>query len=180
MLGSFLILMGFLAVCGGLYWYWRGKVSAELTEGASYEWAFFQKREPEFLGDMSEQEFHAIYRRVNEPRFPGYALAALATFLVSLPVTLGLLGFSQWVGQKLGILPQPVEIVRYVNLGEVKVAQSWQCGPECQLYIAEAFSGFYYFFGVVIVWLVIVWFFMRRFHKRRPGYLRDEIIRARQ
>ncbi|WP_411816947.1 hypothetical protein [Hyphococcus sp. DH-69] len=178
MLGTFLILLGLLALGVGLYWYWRRKVAAEIAEGAAYEWAFYQKNEPEFVADLTEDQFNEIYRRVNEPRFPGYALAAVATFLVSLPLTLGLLGFSQWVGQKLGILPQPVEIVRYVNLGEVKVAQSWQCGPECQLYVAEAFSGFYFFFGIVIVWLVIVWFFMRRFHNRRPGYLRDEILRA--
>jgi hypothetical protein len=85
-----------------------------------------------------------------------------------------------WAAGSLGLVPEPVEIVRHVNIGEPRPAQSWQCNAECQLYIAEAFSGFYYFFGVLFSWLAIVAFYMRRYHQRRPGYLRDEIIRARE
>ena len=180
MLGFFLVVFAGLAVAGGLSWRWRRKIAEEVIEGAAYEWAHFQKTEPEFLDGISEEKFREIYAKVHTPRFPGYVLATLATFFISLPVTLGLLSFLQWVGEKLGILPEPVEVVRYVNLGEVKAAEAWQCTIDCQLYIAEAFSGFYYFFGVIALWLGIVWFFMRRFHARRPGYLRDEIIRAKE
>jgi hypothetical protein len=180
MLGFFLIVLALVAAAGGLYWRWRAKIDEENAEGAAIEWACYQRVEPEFLDGISEEKFREIYARVHTPRFPGYVLAAIATFLLSLPVTLGFLSLLLWAGEKLGVVPQPVEMVRYVNLGEVRVAESWQCGGECQLYIAEAFAGFYYFFGVIAVWLVIVWFFTRRFHKRRPGYLRDEIIRSRE
>ncbi|WP_425410670.1 hypothetical protein [Hyphococcus sp.] len=179
MLGFFLTILIVLGLLGALYWRWRRGIEEEIAEGAGIEWEHFQKHEPEFLKGMSESQFRDIYKRVHEPRFPGYALSALATFLLTLPVTLIALAGLQRLGQKLGVLPQPVEMVRYVNLGEVRLTQAWECGAECQLYVAEAFAGFYYFFGVLITWLLIVAFYMRRFHHRRPGYLRDEIIRSR-
>lgn len=181
MLGFFLVVLLLLALAGGLYWRWRRQVAEEIAEGAAIEWAHFQKNEPEFLKGMSEEKFREIYARVHAPRFPGYALATFATFLISLPATLALLSLALYAGEKMGLVPQPVEMVRYVNLDSVKeTTQPWQCAADCQLYIAQAFGGFYYFFGVIAVWLVIVWFFMRRYHRRRPGYLRDEIIRSRE
>ena len=101
-------------------------------------------------------------------------------FFVSLPLTLGFLGLVHWVGAKIGLLPEPLQVVRYIQLGEVEETEAWKCNAECQLYVAEAFAGFYYFFGVIAVWLAVVAFFMRRYHSRRPGYLRDELIRARE
>jgi hypothetical protein len=180
MLGFFLSVFLILGLAGGLYWRWRRKIDEEIAEGAGIEWARYQKNEPDFVEGMSEAQFRAVYARVHEPRFPGYMLATVATFFVSLPLTLGVLTFVLWVGQQTGVIPQPVEMVRYVNLGEVRVTQAWECGAECQLYVAEAYAGFYYFFGVIVSWLVIVWFFMRRYHRRRPGYLRDEIIRSKE
>lgn len=180
MLGFFLVVFAALALVGGLYWRWRAKIAEEVAEGAAYEWAYLQKNEPEFLEGISEEKFREIYARVHTPRFPGYVLATLATFFVSLPITLGLLSFLRWIGEDIGVIPQPAEIVRHVNLGEVRVTQAWECGAECQLYVADAFSGFYYFFGVIVVWMIVVWFFMRRYHTRRPGYLRDEIIRSKE
>ncbi|MEQ8750389.1 MAG: hypothetical protein RIC52_11475 [Amphiplicatus sp.] len=173
---------GVLAVLG-LSWlayrFWAKRVDADIAVGAELEWERLSARDPELLNGMSKEKFLAVYRRVHFPRFPGYALACAGTFLASLPVTFALLAAGLLAGEKLGFAPQPAEIVRRVNLGEVQVMQSWQCGAECQLYIAEGYSGFYYFFGVVIVWILIVTFFMRRYHARRPGYIRDEIIRSR-
>lgn len=180
MIEFFAVVLAGLAVAFGLYWRWRRNIAAEVAEGAAYEWAHYQKTEPEFLNGISEETFREIYARVHTPRFPAYVLSAFATFFLSLPLVLGLLSGLLWAGQATGVVPQPVEMVRYVNLGEARVTEAWECGPECQLYIAEAFSGFYYFFGVIFAWLVIVWFFMRRYHQRRPGYLRDEIIRAKE
>ena len=180
MLSFFSFILVALVLAGGAYWYWRQKVDGELAEGAAIEWAHLQKHEPELLDGYDETSFAALYKRVNNPRFPGYALATLATFLVSLPITMALLTASVWAADKIGLLPAPVEVVRYVQLGEAQDgAKPWQCGVECQLYVAEAFSGFYFFFGVMVIWLLIVTFFTRRYHKRRPGYLRDEIMRER-
>lgn len=179
MLQFFTVVFGVLGVFGAVYWRWRSKVAVEISEGAEIEWAHFQQHEPDFLNGMEEATFREVYWRVHQPRFPGYVLAILITFFLSLPVTLGALSLIKSVGVWLGVIPKPLEVVRGVALGDVKVTQAWECTVECQLYIAEAFGGFYYFFGVVIVWLITVLVFMRRFHARRPGYLRDELIRAR-
>ncbi len=179
MLSFFLVVFVLLALAGGLYWLWLRKIAGEVAEGAAYEWAFMQKHEPEFLVGITEEQFRQIYARVHTPRFPAYALVATATYFVTMPVTLGLLSAGAWAAEKVGFLPEPVEIVRYVRLGGAKATEPWQCDTICQMQIAESFSGFYYFFGIIAAWLVIVWLFMRRFHARRPGLLRDEIIRAR-
>ena len=173
------VLVG-LGVLAGLYWWWKRQVDAEIAEGAEIEWAHFQKHEPEFLGGMSKEKFYEVYARVNMPRFPGYALAAFSTFFLSLPVTFIVLALGSWALQALGISPEPVELIRTVQLGEAKIPEPWECTSMCMQQIVEAYSGFYYFFGVMVVWLAIVAFFTRRFHSRRPGYLRDEIIRARE
>ncbi len=162
------------------YWRWRRVIDAEVAEGAAFEWAHLQKHEPEFLAGISEEKFREIYALVHTPRFPGYVLAMTVTFFASLPVTLGFLVGALWVAQQAGIVPEPVEVVRYVRFGEIEQLQPWECGIMCQLDIVEAYSGFYYFFGVLAAWLGIVAFFMRRFHRHRPGYLRDEIIRTRE
>lgn len=176
------LLIGVLAIAlsGGLYWLWRRRVDAEVAEGAAYEWALLSKNEPELVAGLDEARFRAIYAQVHTPRFPAYALGAVATFLATLPLTLAALSMIQWAAAKAGLTPEPYEIVRYVHLGQFTEPQTGQCNQECQLQIAESFSGFYYFFGVLIAWLAVVYVFTRRFHARRPGYLRDELIRARQ
>ena len=114
------------------------------------------------------------------PRFPGYALAALGTFLATLPVSLGVLTAIMWGAQKTGVIPPPVEMADRLLLEDGQVRFFKDAPPAAALYYIEDLAGFYYFFGVLAVWLVIVAFFMRRYHARRPGYLRDEIIRARE
>lgn len=181
MLGFFLIVLAALALAGGLYWRWRRGVAEEIAEGAEIEWAHLQKHEPEFLEGMSETQFREVYARVHEPRFPGYALAALATFFVSLPVTLGFLSFLLWGAEQTGVIPEPVEVAdRLLIQEDGRLVFFKETPPEAALYYIRDLAGFYYFFGVLLVWLAIVWFFMRRFHSRRPGYLRDEIIRAKE
>ncbi|MEO1136211.1 MAG: hypothetical protein AAFW68_06315 [Pseudomonadota bacterium] len=180
MVGFFLVVFALLAVAGGLFWRWRRQVKEELAEGAGIEWAHLQRHEPEFLEGVSEAEFRAIYARVHEPRFPGYALAAGATFFLSLPVTLGLLSFLHWGAERTGIIPEPVDVADRLLIEDGRLVFFRETPPEAALYYIRDLAGFYYFFGVLVVWLVIVWFFMRRFHSRRPGYLRDEIIRSRQ
>ncbi|MEM9618244.1 MAG: hypothetical protein AAF936_09820 [Pseudomonadota bacterium] len=175
----FLTIAGLLAVLGGLYWRWRQRIEAEIAEGAAIEWAHFQKTEPEFLKDMTEAQFREVYARVHMPRFPGYAFAAFATFLASLPVAFGLLAAGLWGAEKVGLLPAPVEVADRLLIEDGQMRIFRDTPPEAALYYIEDLAGFYYFFGVLLIWLIIVAFFMRRYHARRPGYLRDEIIRAR-
>ena len=180
MLGFFLIVLALALAAGGLYWRWRKKIGEEIAEGAAIEWARFQRVEPEFVKGVSEEKFREIYARVHMPRFPGYALAAIATFLISLPVTLALLSGAMWGMERTGIIPEPVDVADQLFVEDGRLILFKNAPPETALYYIRDLAGFYYFFGVIAVWLIIVWFFTRRFHARRPGYLRDEIIRSRE
>lgn len=181
---SFLIgAAAVVAILAALYWRWAQRVDAEIAEGADAEWARINAQEPSLVEGVSREKFGEVYRRVNFPRFPKYALAIIAAFVVSLPVTFAALGLSVWAGERLGIIPPPAELVRYVPIGdgaaEAASEKAIQCTAECRLALIESYAGFYYFFGVLAAWLIIVAVFMRRYHARRPGYLRDEILRAR-
>ena len=163
--------------CG--FFYWQKKVRAEIREGSDIEWEHLQKNDPEIVKEMSRKDFDAIFERVHMPRFPGYALATFTAFLISLPVTFALLTGALWGAAKLGALPEPVEVADRLLLDDGEVKYFKAAPPEAALYYIEDLAGFYYFFGMIFVWLIIVAFFMRRYHARRPGYLRDELIRSR-
>ncbi len=173
-----IILFG-LALLSGLYWFWSKRIDAEIAEGAEIEWAALEKNEPELLNGYDRAAFGDIYRLVHFPRFPGYALAALVTFVVSLPLTLAAMSGGVWLAGQAGVLPAPVEIAKYIPIGETRAVDVKGCNAECQIYLAEGFGGFFFFFAILGVWLAIFAYFMRRYHQRRPGFLRDEIIRNR-
>ena len=176
----FLIGVIALAAAGGAYWRWRQRIESEIAEGAAIEWAHLQKNEPEFVAHLDETAFTAIYARVNAPRFPGYALAAVATFFLSLPVIFMALTAILMGAEAAGLLPPEVETAERLFVEDGKLIFFRETPPEAALYYIRDLAGFYYFFGVIFAWLVIVAFYMRRYHARRPGYLRDEIIRTRQ
>jgi hypothetical protein len=168
-----------LAALGGLYWRWRKRVRAEIAEGAAVEWARYQQSDPALLAGLDEARFAALYGRVHFPRFPAYALACLAAFLLSLPLSFGVLAAGSYAAERLGLAPQSADIAdRYlVEDGAMRVVRA--APPEAAAYWVEDIGGFYYLFGVLIAWLLIVAIVMRRYHARRPGTLRDEILRAR-
>ena len=173
-----------LVATAAIYWRWRASIDADLAEGAALEWAHYQRHEPDFVAHLDEAAFKAIYIRVNEPRFPGYALATLVSFFMALPAVFILLSGALWLAGETGIIPEPVDVARQMNLegGTITILGKdidEQTRYEAALYYIRDLAGFYYFFGVLLSWLLIVAFFMRRYHRRRPGYLRDEIIRAR-
>ncbi len=180
MVWFFVIITIPLVAAAVFYWRWRCVIDAEVTEGAAIEWAHLQKTEPEFLAGISEEKFRKIYALVHTPRFPGYALAMITTFFVSLPVTFAVLALVLLGVQAVGVAPEPVDVANRLLLDGGKLMFFRSTPPEAALYYIRDLAGFYYFFGVLAVWLGIVAFFMRRFHRRRPGYLRDEIIRTRE
>lgn len=175
----FAIIILALAGVGVFYMRWRKSIDNELAEGAAVDWAHFQKHEPEFVAHLDETAFAAIYKRVNEPRFPAYALATFATFFLSLPIIFALLAGLLIGAEAVGAVPEPVDTAERLFLEDGKLIFFKETPPEAALYYIRDLAGFYYFFGVLFSWLGIVAFYMRRYHRRRPGYLRDEIIRAR-
>ncbi|MGF1542961.1 MAG: hypothetical protein ACFB00_00360 [Parvularculaceae bacterium] len=180
MAGFFLVVGALFALAAAAYWRWSRNVAAEIAEGAEATWARMQAQEPELLAGVDRSTFDAIYARANAPRFPKYALACAAAFALALPATFAVLSGAAFLGERAGVFAPPAEIARYIPLDEVRSAADDGGRDERALYIAESFAGFYYYFGVVAVWLAIVAVAMRKFHLRRPGTLRDELIRARE
>ena len=174
----FVTVVVLLLALAALYWRWRRGIDAEIAEGAAIEWAHFQKHEPDFVAHLDETSFTAIYRRVNEPRFPGYALAAIVTFFLSLPIIFAVLTAIMIGADAAGMTPAPVDTAERLFIADGRLIFFRETPPEAALYYLRDLAGFYYFFGVLFSWLGIVAFYMRRYHARRPGYLRDEIIRA--
>ena len=168
-----------LVLIGALYWRWSRRIEAEVREGAALEYEALRKSDPELIDGYDQQSFNAVYRRVHFPRFPGYALAAIVAYIASLPVTLALLSALVWLASKAGLIPQPVEMAKRIPIGEGTGVAPGLCSTECQLYLAQNFGGFLFFFAIIAVWLAIFAFFMHRYHSKRPGYLRDELIRSR-
>jgi len=181
----YLIIITALIVTGVIYWRWQEKIKTEVAEGSALDWAHFQRNEPEFLNGVGEEQFRELYARVHTPRFPGYALATIATFFVSLPVTFVALSALLIALHSFGAIPEPIDVVQQLSLEgeEIKILGKTideKSRYEMALYYVGDIAGFYYFFGVLVVWLLIVALYMRRYHARRPGYLRDEIIRSRE
>ncbi|MEM8935040.1 MAG: hypothetical protein AAGC77_01375 [Pseudomonadota bacterium] len=179
MVGFFIIVALLLVALFALYWRWRQRIEAEINEGVEVDWAHFQKHEPEFLGGMTKEQFRDVYARVHTPRFPGYALATVASFCAALPLSFALLAGGLMLADALGLTPQPASVANQLLIEDGQMRFLSNTPPEAALYYLEDLSGFYYFFGIIFIWLLIVAFYMRRYHARRPGYLRDEIIRAR-
>ena len=180
MLSFFLVIAVLFAIAGGLYWRWKQRLEVEIAEGAALEWAHLQKNEPEFLKGISEEKFREVYARVHTPRFPGYALAMGVTFFGALPVIFAVLTLLHLGAEAVGVIPEPVNVADRLLIEDDHLVFFKETPSEAALYYVRDLGGFYYFFGVLVAWLAIVAFFMRRYHARRPGYLRDEIIRARE
>lgn len=184
MLGFFLKIIFLVVIAGGVFWYWKHRTDAQIRDASDYEWEFFQKNEPEFVAHLDQESFHKVFNRAHFPRFPVYAFACLSTFLLALPVILGVLTFGMWGLDKLGLIVEPADVTRQLRLDPDSLSLITKSVSEVDLYqglmqYVGALGGFYYFFGVLIMWLLIVFLFTRHYHKNRPGYLRDEIIRAR-
>lgn len=168
-----------VAVLIGIYWRWARGVDSDIAIGAGAEWDRVTAQDPALLEGVDRATFEKVYRHVHFPRYPGYALAAFSSFILSLPISFGLLAGGLWLAEELGWTPVPQHVAQHylVENGHMKLVTA--ATPEAAFYYVSDLGGFYYFFGILIVWIAIVTFFMRRFHMRRPGHLREELLRAR-
>ncbi len=175
----YIVLLVLIAVVAAAYRLWARGVDAEIRDGAAAEWEALRKRAPEILDGYTEERFAGVYRKAHFPRYPGYVLAAVAAFALSLPVSFAVLSGSVWLADRAGLLPTPAEVARYVPIGERKAVAVGGCTADCQMLLAENFGGFFFFFAILAIWLAIFAFFMRRYYARMPGDLREELIRGR-
>ena len=183
MISLLLSVIGLLAFASAGFWLWKRRMDAELTDAADYEYDLYQKQNPEFVAHLDKDGFRAVFFRTHFPRFPAYALACVATFLISLPLSFIMLLAGGWLLGKLNVVPEPDRIAGQLlqNPNTVRLeAQDPEAVAKFQalVYYVNELSGFYYFFGVLAIWLLVVFLFLRHYHKNRPGYLREEIIRA--
>jgi len=177
---SFLVWVGaFYAAAVGIYFFWRANTLKQMRQASDYEWDIYIKNEPDFVDHLNRESFFTVFRRTHFPRFPGYALACLGMFFLMLPVIFIILYCGVWIGTGLGLIPKASDIANDLIVRGENIQVISNVPDEALLYFAENLGGFYYFFGVLFSWVLVVTLFTRHYHKNRPGYLRDEIIRAR-
>ncbi|MBB4657980.1 hypothetical protein [Parvularcula dongshanensis] len=171
------VLLGLL---WALHWLWRRRIEAELTEGAAGEYERHRARDPELMEGMTLERFRAIYARVERPRYPTYLLGAITAFALGTPVLLALMSGAAYYAQRAGLIAQPGEAanrIYFSDSGTASIAR--RVSPEALSYILQGWAGFYYFFGLLFFWILIVAVAMRRYHARTPGFLREEVLRSR-
>lgn len=175
----FLAALGALGLAALFYWRWAAKTRADIDESAVLDFARRQETDAASVAGLDAPRFQAVYRRVHFPRFPGYALAAAAAFIVSLPLTLYVLGAVAWGIDTLGISPDAERLARAVPVeGAEQLLRRDDGETVAMLWISDMLLIGYYF-GLLIVWMAIVAVAMRRYHARRPGYLEEELANER-
>ncbi len=178
MIETLLVLAGLAAVAGTLYWRWARLTTADIDESAGFEWERLQTADPDIVSGVDEARFRAIFHRVHFPRFPKYALAIAAAFVVALPATLALLSGVALALDTIGLSADADALAKSIPVSGSIAGVSKDDGETIALYYVQNVLKFYYYFGIVFAWLAIVFFAMRRYHRRRPGYLRDELLQA--
>lgn len=177
MIGFFASCLAALAAAGVIYWRWARAVRAEIEDAAASEFERLSAQEPDLVARYDAKRFAQIFLRVHFPRFPAYALASVAAFIAALPIMFGLMGAALRLLQASGFYGDPGAIADGIDFrGDAATASHRR---EVVLYLIETYSGALYLFGVLGLWLIIVYVAMKRYHERRPGYLRDELARNR-
>jgi hypothetical protein len=164
-----------LVIFALLYWLWARRMTRELAETAALEWRRLAESEPELVAGLDERRFRRAFHRAHFPRFPKYALACVAGFMLALPITFAALAGLAWAIDSIGYAAQADEIARSVPVAGAARAVARDDGETIALYYVQDVLRFYYFFGLLFAWLAVVFVAMRRYHLRRPGPLREEI-----
>lgn len=176
MIEAFMALVAAVLLAAAFYFWWSRKTGAEIAADASAEWARLSASDPELVAGLDEARFQAAFRRAHFPRFPKYALAIAAAFVAALPLTLGLLAMIAWGLDSIGLSADAQNLARSIPIEGSIAGVSRDEQETIALYYVQDVVKFYYYFGIVFSWLAIVFVAMRRYHRRRPGYLREEII----
>jgi hypothetical protein len=179
MLTYLLLAFVLLGLSGAAYWLWRRRINADLQAGAQAEFERLEHADPALLQGLDLPRFSEIYARTNEPRFPGYALLAFAIFVLSAPFVLGIVDGTFYLAARGGLLAQPGEVATNLYIGSDSASVIRRVSPETFSYVMQGWSGLLYFLVLLGLWLVIGFVLMRRYHRRTPGTLREEVLRSR-
>ena len=175
MAAFFLAAFGALGLAALVYWRWAAHTRADIAESAGESWARLRVEQPELVEGLDEARFRAVYSRVHFPRFPQYALGAVAAFVAALPLVFYVLGAIAWIMGSLGMSPDAERLARAVPVEGAEQLLNRDDGETvAMLWISDLLLIGYYF-GLLIAWMAIVAVAMRRYHARRPGYLEEEL-----
>src|SRR3990167_690251 len=178
MLETYMGLAAIVLLAGAWFIWWSRKTAAEIAADGGEEWVRLNTSDPDLVAGLDEARFQSIYRRVYFPRFPKYALAIGAAFVAALPLSLALLAAVAGGLEAIGMSADAQNIARSIPVEGSIAGVSRDEQETIALYYVQDVVKFYYYFGVIFSWLAIIFVAMRRFHKRRPGYLREEILAA--
>ncbi|MEE4208591.1 MAG: hypothetical protein V2I43_04920 [Parvularcula sp.] len=180
-----LLIFYYLAVAAILVvWFlalraWRRRIARDVSEGSAVEWQRLSRQDPELLRGLTEEEFGAIYARVETPRQPFYTFGATASFLLAAPLVLALTTLVIGIMERTGIIPQPAEQAQRLRFSAEGIQLIGGADLTTLQYILEGWGGFFAFFSLLALWVVVFTVAMRRYHGKPKGSLRDEVLRAR-
>ncbi len=111
----------------------------------------YRTREGMVPAGVGEDRFVATYKRVNGPRTATYAAATLWGVLLATPVIAAVLGFL--------------------------LEGLWQLSGRSRVFEPGYLVwAFFIFFGLFAAWAGLAYLAARRYHKRAPGRLEDELL----
>lgn len=173
------LVIALLAVWWGLLFVWKRRVDSDIAEGATVEWDLLSRKEPDLLKGLDKDDFAALFRRVEFPRGPMHVFSAVAAFVLGAPFVLGITAVTISFMERTGVIPQPAEQAQQIKLTNEGIQLIAKADLTALQYILQGWGGFFTFFSLLIFWVVVFWISFSRFHKNRPGSLREEILRAR-
>lgn len=179
MLGYYLVVLLCVGLAGTALWFWRRRVMADIAVGAPSAFDLLHRQNPALLKGLDRDRFAAIYLRTEMPRLPVTMFGIVTVFLLATPLYLALLSGLAHIATVVGIIPSPLEFADQLTLGRDGIGLAPRFSPEAIAYIAQDWAGFYYFFGLLGFWILTGYVGLSVHHRRTPGTLREEIIRAR-
>ncbi|MCQ8186298.1 hypothetical protein [Parvularcula maris] len=175
----YLIAGAVIAGWYGLYFLWKRRTEADVAEGAAVEYARYQRAEPHLVEGMDEGRFRSLYARTEVPAQPLYTWAAMAIFLLGAPFILALTSTVITWMEVTGVIPQPAEAAQQLQVSAEGFRPVARADLEALQLILQGWGGFFSFFALLIFWVLVFFAVMRRYHRTRPGSLREEVLRSR-
>jgi hypothetical protein len=175
----YLVALLIVGVWYGLYRLWYRRALGDAAEGAAFEYARYRRQEPALLDGVDEQRFNALYARVEIPQQPLYTLVAVAIFLLFAPLVLALTSSVITWMEVSGVIPQPAEAAQQLQASSEGFRPVARADLEALQLILIGWGGFFSFFALLVFWVLVFFAVMRRYHKTRPGSLREEVLRSR-
>ncbi|NNU15852.1 hypothetical protein HK107_05895 [Parvularcula sp. ZS-1/3] len=179
LLTYYLLVLVILGAWYGVLRTWQKRIDEDVRIGSEEEWKLIERKEPKLLEGLTQDRFREIFARVEAPRAPFYTFTAVGIFLVFAPLVLALTTTVIRFMELSGIIPQPGEQAQQIQLSADGIRLVRTADLEALQLILQGWGGFFNFFSLLLFWVIVFYAVMRRYHLKRPGTLRDEVLRSR-